>query len=116
MYFVYVLYSRVYEKIYIGMTSDLVSRFRWHNALSRKGWTVRYRPWELVHVEVFTEKRDALRRERALKSASGRRYVWGLIQEMQDRSKIQGEVGRLLKMSWQPTYVVYWIRKPRLKP
>ncbi|MGJ1269095.1 GIY-YIG nuclease family protein [Sphingobacterium spiritivorum] len=44
MFTVYVLYSGVYDKIYIGMTSDLPGRLLSHNELGTKGWTIRYRP------------------------------------------------------------------------
>jgi len=45
IYTVYVLYSFSYDKIYIGYTSNLIDRFRSHNKLGKKGWTLRYRPW-----------------------------------------------------------------------
>jgi putative endonuclease len=44
---VYVLYSPLYDKIYIGHTSDLESRLLSHNFLATKGYTLRYRPWTL---------------------------------------------------------------------
>ncbi|SKB44189.1 GIY-YIG catalytic domain-containing protein [Sphingobacterium nematocida] len=47
MFTVYVLYSPAYDKIYIGFTSDLESRLKSHNELAKKGWTIRFRPWEL---------------------------------------------------------------------
>nr|WP_237249358.1 GIY-YIG nuclease family protein [Sphingobacterium faecale] len=40
MYTVYVLYSPVYDKIYIGYTGNLANRLLSHNKLSTKGWTV----------------------------------------------------------------------------
>jgi hypothetical protein len=45
MYYVYVLYSKRFNKIYIGCTSDLDARFLSHNKFANKGYTVRYRPW-----------------------------------------------------------------------
>ena len=78
-YTVYVLYSRSFDKIYIGYTSNLAQRLRSHNELSEKGWTVKYRPWELVYKESFTTKSAAMRRERELKSARGRAFLWDLI-------------------------------------
>ena len=81
MYTVYVLHSSRYSKIYIGCTTNLSQRLRSHNELSKRGWTVRYRPWELVYFERYTDKGVALRRERELKSAAGRRFIWGLIRK-----------------------------------
>jgi putative endonuclease len=48
MYYVYALYAPDYEKIYVGYTSNLRQRLLSHNELGTKGWTVNYRPWELV--------------------------------------------------------------------
>ena len=75
MYKVYVLYSESYDKIYIGFTSDLEQRLLSHNFLSQKGWTVRYRPWRLLHTESFTTKEEALKREKELKGAQGRLWI-----------------------------------------
>ncbi len=73
---VYVLYSQRHQKIYIGQTSQLIERFRSHNELARKGWSIRFRPWEVIHVEFFENRTEALRREKELKSARGRKYIW----------------------------------------
>ncbi|HQQ95825.1 MAG TPA: GIY-YIG nuclease family protein [Cyclobacteriaceae bacterium] len=76
MFHVYILYSPSYDKIYVGFTSDLASRIKSHNELSKKGWTVKFRPWMLVHSEEFVTKADAMRREKELKSAKGRKFIW----------------------------------------
>lgn len=75
----YVLYSRSYKRIYIGYTSSLEERFRSHNELATKGWTIKFRPWEIVHKEIFDNKADSMRREKELKSAKGREWIWQLI-------------------------------------
>jgi len=62
---VYVLFSEKFKKIYIGYTSDLISRFHSHNAFSSSGYTVRFRPWKIVHVEFFESKAEAIKREKA---------------------------------------------------
>ncbi len=51
MFYTYVLYSRSYRKIYIGYTSNLEERLLSHNIFSKKGWTLKYRPWEIVYTE-----------------------------------------------------------------
>ena len=81
MYWVYVLYSTKFEKIYIGYTSDVAQRIISHNSLAKKGYTVKYRPWELIHTEVYQTKREALLREVQLKSAAGRKFIWSLIEK-----------------------------------
>jgi putative endonuclease len=79
MFIVYVLYSETHKKIYIGMTSNLEERFKSHNELAKKGWTIRYRPWEIIHTENFETKREALDRELQLKSAKGRAFIWSFV-------------------------------------
>ena len=79
MYTVYVLYSVDFNKIYIGYTSDLEARIKSHNTLSKKGWTVKFRPWELIYTEIFTGKAEAMARERSLKSAKGREFIWMIV-------------------------------------
>jgi putative endonuclease len=81
MYTVYVLYSQSCKKIYIGYTSSLEERFRSHNELATKGWTIKFRPWKIVHKEIFESKADAMRREKELKSAKGREWIWHLIKD-----------------------------------
>ena len=79
MFTVYVLYSPKYDKIYIGVTSNIQQRMISHNQLGKKGWTIRYRPWQIVHTELFQNKQQALKREKELKSAKGRAFVRTLI-------------------------------------
>jgi putative endonuclease len=80
MHTVYVLYSRSFNKIDIGYTSDLDARFRSHNELSTKGWTFQYRPWEIIYTEEFEIKSDAIKREKQLKTYQGRKFIWDLIE------------------------------------
>lgn len=65
---VYILFSSKFDKIYIGYTSNLIQRFYSHNLLSKKGYTVRYRPWEVIHVEFLMLKKQAINREKHLKT------------------------------------------------
>jgi putative endonuclease len=79
MFTTYVLYSSTYKKIYIGYTSDLDNRLLSHNVLSKKGWTIKYRPWKIIYTEVFDLKSEAMRREKELKTSRGRDFIWRLI-------------------------------------
>ena len=78
-HWVYALYSVGHDKLYIGETSDLQARFLSHNELATKGWTIRYRPWVLLYQEAVPDRSAALRREKQLKSGSGRAYLRRLI-------------------------------------
>ena len=79
MFTVYVLYSATYNKIYVGYTSDLENRLLSHNVLATKGYTIKYRPWEVLYTESFELKEDALKREKELKSSRGRTFIWETI-------------------------------------
>ena len=81
MFTVYVLYSPSFKKIYIGYTSNLHERFKSHNELGTKGWTIKFRPWVICYKEEFATKEEAMRREKELKSAKLREWIWSLIEE-----------------------------------
>jgi putative endonuclease len=81
MFTVYALYSS-FDKIYIGFTNNLSRRFLFHNQLEKKGWTRRFRPWIIFYSEEFTTKWAAIHRERELKSAKGRDFIWRMIREI----------------------------------
>ncbi|MCI0449145.1 MAG: GIY-YIG nuclease family protein [Chlorobi bacterium] len=57
------------------MTTNLNQRFLSHNVLSNKGWTKKFRPWEIVYKEEFSTKSEALKREKELKSFKGREFI-----------------------------------------
>lgn len=73
-YVVYVLWSKKHEKKYVGMSSNLVARFRSHNERGTKGWAKRFRPWKVVFIRFFKTKAEALTFEKFLKSGKGREW------------------------------------------
>jgi putative endonuclease len=75
IYTVYILHSSQHNKIYIGFTSNLIERFKSHNELGNKGWTLKYRPWKVIYCEHFLEKGDAMKREKELKGGKGRDWI-----------------------------------------
>ncbi len=79
MFVVYVLHSPRFDKIYIGFTSDLQNRIKAHNELANKGWTIKFRPWTVIYTETFDNKKDAIEREKQLKSAKGRLFVRSIL-------------------------------------
>ena len=81
MYYVYILYSRKCNKSYVGFTSNLDNRLLSHNELGTKGFTLKYRPWELVTAETYLTKKEAMMREKFLKSGQGRELVKTKIQQ-----------------------------------
>ena len=79
MFATYVLYSKKFDKIYIGYTSDLEKRLLFHNKLATKGWTVKFRPWKIIYKEEYETKPEAMKREKQLKSYQGRLFIRKLI-------------------------------------
>ena len=75
LFYVYVLHSVSHDKIYIGFTSDLEARIKSHNEFATKGWTIKFRPWNLIHAETFQSKNEALKREKELKSSRRRDFI-----------------------------------------
>jgi putative endonuclease len=75
MFTVYVLYSKKFNKTYTGITSDINARLQSHNTLGKKGWTIKYRPWEIIYTESYEKKNEALKREQELKSSRGRNFI-----------------------------------------
>ena len=65
---VYILASREYGTLYIGVTSDLIGRLSQHRNAEVKGFTSRYRVYRLVRFEQFESMYEAITREKQLKS------------------------------------------------
>ncbi len=70
MYTVYILKSAIKEYFYIGVTQDLNQRIAQHNKGLSKA-TKPYAPFEIIHTEIFIDKKEAYKREFFLKSPKG---------------------------------------------
>lgn len=79
-YCVYILLSKKDQKFYIGYTSNLKQRLTAHfNGESLS--TAPRRPFNLIFCEYFLSKSDALRREKYLKTSSGKKGLRLIIKE-----------------------------------
>ena len=67
MYFVYIIKSLIVSRYYIGSTENVDRRLSDHNSGKVKS-TKAYKPWEIVYLERFDIKSDALKREKQIKS------------------------------------------------
>ncbi len=74
MYYVYVLRSLKDKKFYIGYTNDLRERIKQHSDGISKSTTNR-QPMELVYFEASRNIKDAMHREKYLKTTYGHRYL-----------------------------------------
>ena len=73
-YYTYILLSERDSKFYIGYTDDLKRRVKEHNSGKIEATKDRL-PFKLVYFEACLSKKDATRRELALKSGFGRDYL-----------------------------------------
>ena len=71
MFTVYVLRSRSLRHFYTGQTARLEERIEEHQ-LGLSPSTKGRGPWDLVHTEIFSTRAEAMKRERELKSGTGR--------------------------------------------
>lgn len=74
MIYTYVLRSKKDGRWYTGFSHDLVARFKNHNngeVSSTKGRG----PFELMYYEACGNEKDAVSREKYLKSGMGKRYL-----------------------------------------
>ena len=81
MHYVYILYSPSQDKYYVGQTPDLDTRLLFHNELSERSWTSRYRPWELVRSIEVPDRGTAVRLERYIKRQKSKIYVADLVHD-----------------------------------
>ena len=69
-YYVYILRSLKDQKFYIGSTSNVEARLKFHNGGLQRS-TRNRTPFELVLMEEFSTKEEALKREKQLKAWKG---------------------------------------------
>ena len=69
-YFVYILQSQKDGRYYIGSTRDVEAKLIFHNKVLQRSTKSRI-PLILVYSETFTNKLDALKREKQIKAYKG---------------------------------------------
>ncbi|MFA5360536.1 MAG: GIY-YIG nuclease family protein [Candidatus Paceibacterota bacterium] len=77
MYFIYAIYNQKNNKIYVGQTKNLQERLDLHNKkFFSNSYTSRYEgKWILIYSEKVTSRKNALIREKQLKSFRGRMFI-----------------------------------------
>ena len=79
MFKVYILFSQILNRYYIGYTGDDINnRIRKHNS-NHRGFTGKTGDWKLVHQEEFLEKTLAIQREKDIKQWKSRKLIEQLI-------------------------------------
>lgn len=79
MFTTYVIQNSESSVIYIGQTADLDKRLKRHNGLlpnKATSFTSRNKgTWKLIYSEVFSTRKEAMKREKELKSSRGRTFI-----------------------------------------
>ena len=74
MYYVYILLSKKDNQFYTGFTEDLRRRVAEHNKGKVQSTAAR-RPLQLVYYEGSIDQKDAIHREKYLKTTYGKQYL-----------------------------------------
>jgi len=88
MAWVYILYSPLIDKFYVGATNDIDDRLLRHNQ-GRSKATKAGRPWLLKYVEQYATKALACKRETEIKKMKSREYIEMLINSSHKESESQ---------------------------
>ena len=74
MFYIYVLYSDKFSRIYIGQTNNISIRLEKHNS-GEVNSIKAYIPWKMIYYEHFQTRAEAMKREKELKSHKGRDFI-----------------------------------------
>lgn len=78
MYTLYILHSKKLDRYYVGFTNDLARRLSEHNRIKGK-YTDIGLPWILVYTESYQTKKEAMAREKYIKSRKSKKYIIELV-------------------------------------
>ena len=82
MYSVYILYSKAFDKYYIGHTNNVHKRLEEHNSVDNKSYTSKYQPWIVVCSFYAGEKRGtAMKIESFIKKQKSKLFIQKVIQD-----------------------------------
>lgn len=71
MHYVYILRSVKTGKHYTGHTKDVEERLKYHNYYGKTRYLYKHRPLEIVRVEEYNTREEAMQRERQIKRYKG---------------------------------------------
>ena len=80
-FYVYILYSKSLDRFYIGQTSNVENRLRFHNDAKRNRiWTKRGIPWEVKSCIEFPSRSEAITAEAFIKKQKSRKTIRDIIE------------------------------------
>ena len=74
MFYIYILYSKIVDKYYVGQTANLEERMISHTSGISK-YTSISKDWILVYSESFETRSQAIIRESEIKKKKSRKYI-----------------------------------------
>ena len=79
MYTVYILYSNIRNRYYIGQTEEFQTRFKWHKErLFVRGYTMSANDWEPFLLIECISRKQAVNIERHIKRMKSKTYILNL--------------------------------------
>jgi putative endonuclease len=74
-YKVFVLYSHRHDRLFVGYTTSLTDYMITMNVMESDNPLFQFRPWTLIHMELFEMEDEAMVREGFLKTEIGQEYI-----------------------------------------
>jgi putative endonuclease len=87
MFWAYILFSKADKKLYVGQTANLAKRLALHDKGLVSATKLR-RPLTLIHSESYTTRKEAMAREKFMKSLWGARFKKSLVAKFLKRGTI----------------------------
>lgn len=63
-----------YGTYYTGITNNLVRRWKEHND-GKSSYLSKFKPKEVIHIEVYSNRKLAAKKERFIKNIGARKYI-----------------------------------------
>src|SRR4030095_14538241 len=90
MFFIYILYSKSFNKYYIGHSDDPQRRLLEHNDPKYHKYTSKYKPWEIAAIISVGENRGvAMKVEFYLKRLKSRKIIQQIIERQNAKEYIK---------------------------
>ena len=80
-YKIYILFSELFKKTYVGFSEDTAKRLAKHNN-GEVTSTRKFRPWKIVFEEECNDYLEARKREKYYKSGAGRRKIKAIFDDL----------------------------------
>ena len=74
MFYTYILKSILNNSYYVGSCKDVEKRLKLHNDGMVKS-TKRYRPWQLIHEEIYVSLKEARKKKTQIKSYKKKKTI-----------------------------------------